>query len=167
MPNTDERVEGMLTHLSKTNPETYARVGRNRKLNMRTVVLTTPQTIALARVGRLNDTRMKKIRLLLRTVGKVNLQVSTKEVERLDAQVGLHRTKQTVFGSYGHEWSLTKGKVKKAPEQVYYWNSKLSSEIEAEVDLHLQHLFLEGDFTNDATTFLQSVTLVMAFQTLA
>jgi hypothetical protein len=73
MLNTDKRVEGMLTHLSKTNPETYARVGRNQKLNMRTVVLTMAQTIALARVGRLNDMQMKKIRSFLRTVGKVNL----------------------------------------------------------------------------------------------
>jgi hypothetical protein len=37
---------------------------------------------------------------------------------------------------------LTKGKEKKPPEQVHYWNSKLSNEIEAEVDLYLQHLFL-------------------------
>jgi hypothetical protein len=83
----------------------------------------------------------------------VNLQVSTKKVERLDAQVGLHCTKQAEFGSYMHEWSLTKGKGEKAPGQVYYWNSKLSCEIEAEVDLHLQHLFLEGDFTNDGNNF--------------
>ena len=142
MLNTDERLEGMLTHLSKTNPKMYERVGRNRKLSMRTVVLTTPQTIALARVGRLNDTRMKKIRSFLRQVGQVNLQMSLKEQERIDIEVGLHRTKQAVFGSYIHEWSLTKGKEKKPPEQVFYWNSKLSREIEVEVDLHLQHLFL-------------------------
>jgi hypothetical protein len=57
-------------------------------------------------------------------------------------QVGWHRTKDAVFGSHIHEWAKTKGKEKKQPEQVYYWNSKLSSEIEAEVDLYLQHLFV-------------------------
>ena len=36
---------------------------------------------------------------------------------------------------------MTPGKEKKAPEHVQYWNSTLAREIEAEVDLYLQHKF--------------------------
>jgi hypothetical protein len=46
-------------------------------------------TIALAIVGKLNDSRMKKIKSFLRHVGKVNLQLSLKEQERIDHDVGL------------------------------------------------------------------------------
>jgi hypothetical protein len=85
---------------------------------MRTVALDTGQTIALARVGRLNDVRMKKIKSFLRQIGKVNLQLSAKEQARIDIDVGLDRTKEATFGSSLHEWSLVKGKEKKPPEQV-------------------------------------------------
>jgi hypothetical protein len=143
MLNTDERVEGMLCYLAKTNPDTYARVRRNRKLSMQPLILSTTQTIALARLGRLNDTQMKKLRSFLKHMAKVNIGMATKEIERIDImQVGLHRTKLASFGSYIHKWSKTKGKEKKAPEQVYFWNSKLAHEIEAEVDLYIWHLFL-------------------------
>ena len=142
MLNTDERVEGMLCYLAKTNPDTYARVGRNRKLSMQPFILSTTQTLALARLGRLNDTQMKKLRSFLKHMAKVNIGMATKEIERIDMQVGLHRTKLASFGSYIHEWSKTKGKEKKAPEQVYFWNSTLVHEIEAEVDLYIRHLFL-------------------------
>jgi hypothetical protein len=33
-----------------------------------------------------------------------------------------------------HEWASSKGKEKKPPEQIDYWNAKLSSETEAETD---------------------------------
>ena len=36
---------------------------------------------------------------------------------------------------------MTKGREKKPPELVHYWNCELSKEIEAEVDLYLQRLF--------------------------
>jgi hypothetical protein len=147
MLNTDERVEGMLSHLAKTNPKVYEKVGKNRKISMKPAILSTTQTIALAQVGALNDTRMKQFRSFLRNVGKVNLQMTNSEIGRINVQVGLHQTKPAVFGRYIHEWALTKGKEKKAPEQVHYWNSTLSSEIEAEVDLYLHHLF-HGN-TND------------------
>jgi hypothetical protein len=149
MLNTDDQVEGMLVHLAKTNPDKYIRVGQNRKMSMKTVALNTSQTIALARVGRLNDVRMKNIRSFLRQIGQVNLQMSLKEQDRIDVQVGLHRTKDATFGSYLHEWSLTKGKEKKPPEQVHYWNSDLCNEIEAEIDLYLRHvLSLENNNNN-------------------
>lgn len=74
----------------------------------------------------------------------MNLELSVKEQERLDVEVGLYRTKEVTFGSYLHEWS----KEKKAPEQVYYWNAKLSNEIEAEADLYLRHLFSENKDNN-------------------
>jgi hypothetical protein len=42
-----------------------------------------------------------------------------------------------------HEWATSKGKEKKPPEAIHYWNSSLSNEIEVEVDLYIQHLFLK------------------------
>jgi hypothetical protein len=149
MLNNEERVDGMLSHLAKTYPENFERIGRNRKLSTREVALNTVQTIALARVGRLNDVRMKKIKSFLRHMGKINLQLSVKEQERIDVAVGLYRTKEITFGCYLHEWSTNKGKEKKAPEQVHYWNANLSNEIEVEADLYLHHLFLENKNNND------------------
>ena len=61
-----------------------------------------------------------------------------------------HRTKELTYGSYLHEWSLTKGKEKMTPEQVYYWNGSLKHEIEAEVDLYLQHLYTENENNNSS-----------------
>jgi hypothetical protein len=84
---------------------------------------------------------MKQIRSFLRNVGKVNLQMTNSEIARIDVQVGLHQTKAAVFDTHIHEWALTKGKVKKPPEQVHFWNSNLSSKIEAEVDLYFHNLF--------------------------
>jgi hypothetical protein len=91
---------------------------------------------------------MKKMKSFLRHVAKVNIQMGSEEVRRIDYQVGLHRTSKAVFGSYIHEWALTKGKEKKPPKQVHYWKSDLSSEIKAEVDLYLQHLFQEANANN-------------------
>jgi hypothetical protein len=144
MLNTEERVEGMLLHLAKTHPDTFVRVGRNRKLTTKTVSLDTVQTLALARVGRLNDGRLKKVKSFLKTMGNVNLQMTIPEQQRIDVQVGLHRTNDAIFGKRLHEWSKTKGKEKRAPELVHFWNSQLSNEIEAEVDLYLRHLFMTG-----------------------
>jgi hypothetical protein len=144
-----ERLEGMLLHLAKTHPKKYMAMGRRKKLSMEPVVLDTAQTIALARVGKLNDTRMDSLRSYLRQVGKVQLQMSIKEQKRIDNQVGFHRTKDAVaFGTYMHEWSLQKGKETKAPEQVHYWNAQLSKEIEAEVDLYLHQVFINGSTNN-------------------
>ena len=41
-------------------------------------------------------------------MAKVNIGMATKEIERIDMQVGLYRTKLALFGSYIHEWSKTK-----------------------------------------------------------
>jgi hypothetical protein len=130
--------------MTKTYPDTYARVRRNRKLSMQPLILLTTQTLALAQLGRLNDTQMKKLKLrsFLKHMAKVNIGMATKEIERIDMQVGLHRTKLALFGSYIHGWLKTKGKEKKAPEQVCFGNSKLAHEIVAEVDLYIRHLFL-------------------------
>jgi hypothetical protein len=97
--------------------------------------------MALAWVGRLNDVRMKKIKSFLRHVGKVNLQLSLEEQEWTGVTVGLYRTKEVTVGTYLHEWSTSKGKEKKPPEQVHYWNANLMNEIEVETNLYLQHLF--------------------------
>ena len=84
MLNSPERVDGMLTHLAKAYPDNYNRVGQKRDISMKSVVLNTPQTIALARVGRLNDVRMKKIKSFLRHVGRVTLELSASELLRID-----------------------------------------------------------------------------------
>lgn len=144
MLNTPDRIEGMLRQLAKSHPDTYAMVGRKRKLSTQAVALTTSQTIALARVCRLNDFQLKKMKSFLLQVGQVRIQLSIKQQQQIDFQVGLHRTIQADFGTYMHEWARTKGKEKKTPEQVLFWNANLSKEIEAEVDLHFQHLF-SGD----------------------
>jgi hypothetical protein len=144
MLNTQERVEGMLAHLDKYYPDLYSTVGQKRHLSTRSVSLNTAQTIALARVGKLNDTRMKKIKSFLKHVGKINLELSLKEQEQIDAEVYLHRTKDATFGKRLYEWARYKGKEKKAPELVKYWNCDLAKEVEAEVDLHLKSLFAAG-----------------------
>ena len=157
MLNTEERIDGMLLYLAKKKPTNFVRIAKTRKLSTRTVALNTGQTIALARVGGLNDTsRMRKIRSFLKQVGKVNLQMSVKEHHRLDLQVGLHRTTATI-GSCLHDWTATVGKDTKAPEQVHCWNCNLSSEIEAEVDLYFMHLFLSSDKTLDTMPVLDYV----------
>ena len=98
--NTEEKVEGMLSVLLKSNPATFKMVGRKQKVPMKQVMLTTTQTIALVRVGGLNDFRMKKVRSYINHMAKANIELASKEIERIDIQVGLHRTKEVVFGSY-------------------------------------------------------------------
>lgn len=145
MLNTDERVRGMLTYISKTSPTTFTDVAQKRKLLKSVNVLSTAQTVALARVGNLNDTRLKNVRSFLSMIGKVNLQYSTKEIKRLDEAVCMNRTSKVTFGSTVHEWSKNKGKEKKPPEEVEYWNASLLSEIEAEVDIHLKEVLAETE----------------------
>jgi intergrase/recombinase len=92
---------------------------------MQRVVLNTVQTIALARVGSLNDVRIRKVKSFLRNIDNVNLQMSISAVQCIDHQVAWHRTKEATYGSYLHEWSLTKGKEKReagswgVPQQIY------------------------------------------------
>jgi hypothetical protein len=136
MLNTPERVEGMLMYLAKYETASYLKIGKQRKLSMKTVSLTTAQTMALARIGALNDDRMGKVRSYLRTIGKVHLQLSKGVQRKIDLDVGLERTQEATFGSYIHEWTASK----KAPEEVQYWNCSLSKEIEAEIDMYLQHV---------------------------
>ena len=70
MLNTPDRVEGMLRQLAKSHPDTYVMVGRKRKLSTQAVALTTSQTIALARVCRLNDFQLKKWNLFCYKLGR-------------------------------------------------------------------------------------------------
>ena len=142
MLNTDERVEGMLLHLAKSHPKTFIKVGHQRRLSTTPLALTTVQTMALGRVAGLNDVRLKKLRSFLRQVAGINIQLAQKEIDRIDIQVGLHRTKEAIFGSHLHQWSQSKGKEKKPPELVHFWNCDLANEIEAVVDLYLRHLLL-------------------------
>jgi hypothetical protein len=145
MLNTPDRVEGMLSYLAKGYSNAFIATGKKRQLSTRIIALNTTETLALARIGRLNDVRLQSIRSFLKNIGKVNLQHSKTEQLRIDRAVGLYRTKEAIFGSYLHEWANSKGKEKKPPEQVHYWNSSLSKEIESEVDLYLHHYFLEND----------------------
>lgn len=115
-----------------TRPSMYVSIGRQRQLSMRVVALTTAQTMALAIVGNLNDTRLKKVKSFLRHVANVNLVMSAKEKMKIDIQVGLERTSQVLWGEYVHEWALTKGKENKPPGLVHFWNSSLANEIEAQ-----------------------------------
>ena len=147
---SSEKVEGMLVHLAKQHPETFLKVGKRRQLSTKLVTLDTAQTLALARIGRLNDIARKRVRSFLRCVGNINLQLSIKDQQRIDVDVGLYRTEKAFFGSHLYEWSLMKGKETKAPELVRFWNSVLANEVEAEVDLYLRHLFSGlGDDTEE------------------
>ena len=147
---SSEKVEGMLVHLAKQHPETFLKVGKRRQLSTKLVTLDTAQTLALARIGHLNDIARKRVRSFLRCVGNINLQLSIKDQQRIDVDVGLYRTEKAFFGSHLYEWSLMKGKETKAPELVQFWNSVLANEVEAEVDLYLRHLFSGlGDDTEE------------------
>ena len=122
---------------------------------MKVVTLDTAQTMALSRVGRLNDIARKRVKSFLRCVGHVDLQLLLEDRQRIDVDVSLNRTKDAILGLYLHELLLAKGKETKPPEQVYFWNSSLSHEIEAEVDLYIRHVFLER---------IKMVTTVATFQ---
>lgn len=113
MLNTPSHVEGMLRRLATSHPKTYVRVGRQRNMSPKTVALTTSQTIALARVCKLNDLQLKTMRSFLQKVAQVRLQLSILEQQKIDFKVGLHRTNEAVFGTYVHEWAVAKGKEKK------------------------------------------------------
>ena len=76
--NTEEKVEGMLSVLLKSNPATFKMVGRKQKVPMKQVMLTTTQTIALVRVGGLNDFRMKKVRSYINHMAKANIELASK-----------------------------------------------------------------------------------------
>ena len=60
------------------------------------------------------------------------MQLSIKDQQRIDVDVGLYWTEKAFFGSHLYEWSLMKGKETKAPELVQFWNSVLANEVEAE-----------------------------------
>ena len=78
---------------------------------MKVVTLDTAQTMALSRVGRLNDIARKRVKSFLRCVGHVNLQLLLEDRQRIDVDVGLNRTKDAIFGSYYlHEWVANKRK---------------------------------------------------------
>ena len=88
----------MLTFLSKLNKDLFEKVAKKRKVSINVPILSTPQTIALlARIGGLNDKRMKLMKSYLRKVAKVNIQMSKEEVKRIDFQVGLNRTREVWF----------------------------------------------------------------------
>jgi hypothetical protein len=84
-------------------------------------------------------------------MGNVTLQMSANEVQRIDNQVAWHRTKEATYGTYLHEWALSKGKEKGPPELVYYWNGSFQREVEAEVDLYLHHLYAKKAKTNSVS----------------
>jgi hypothetical protein len=79
MLNTRDRVEGMLSYLAKGYADAFIATGKRRQLSTRIVALSTTETLALARVGRLNDARLQSIRSFLKNIDKVNLQLSKKE----------------------------------------------------------------------------------------
>jgi hypothetical protein len=63
--------------------------------------------------------------------------LSKPELLQINEEVGLLRTKGAVFGVKIHDWTNSKGKEKRAPEEVLYWNALLTQEIKEEVDMYL------------------------------
>jgi len=134
----------MLLHLARSNPKTYERIGRKRRLDMNNTALVTTQTVAMARMSGLNDTQLRKMRSFLKHMGNVDLKLSAKQLKEIDATVGIQETEPSVvFGSHAFEWatSSAKGKDKRAPELCEHWNADVLKEIASEIDLHLQCLF--------------------------
>jgi hypothetical protein len=145
MLNNQEKTIGMLTYLAKKAPDTYGQIGSKRKLLTQPIVLDTAQTVALARVGNLNDDRLAKVHSFLRQVGEVDLKHAAAELKAMDSTVGLERTTNVTFGRYVHEWTTDSTKEKKPPELIEFWNCDLQSEIEAEVDMYLSSVFKVDD----------------------
>jgi hypothetical protein len=65
MLNSKERIDGMITYLARTHPENFKRIGKSWKMLQKGASLNTAQTIALARLGRLNNVCMKKMKSYL------------------------------------------------------------------------------------------------------
>eukprot|EP00978_Attheya_sp_CCMP212_P045139 scaffold334841_cov28-Attheya_sp.AAC.1 len=81
----------------------------------------------------------------MKHIGKVQLQFKKKTLYEIDKEVGLFTVQQPIFGMYVHEWASSNNnhsKEKKPPETCLYWNIPLASVICAEVDLHINHIFL-------------------------
>ena len=146
MLHTDIQKRGMLLCLAQTHPEKHLRVANQKKMAVNTHALNTPQTLALGCLSGINDTQLQKIRSFLRNIGKTELKHSKKEIERIDADVGLHKSMPVpLCSNCTLEWSTTSGKgvEKKPPEQCSFWNCDILLEVAAEIDLLLLELFLE------------------------
>jgi hypothetical protein len=132
MLNTPE--EGIMLHyLAKYQADLYLKVGKQGKISMKTACLTTPQTMALAKIALLNDDQMEKLQSYLRTIGKVNLKLSRVEQQRIDKVVGLARTKEATFMMWClHEWTASRS----------YFCSRVSCEpVSHPCCIHVGHFF--------------------------
>jgi len=136
--------KGMLLHLALRHPAAYVSVANQKKLQLQSPVLSTPQTLALGRLTGINGTQMSKLRSFLKTVGKVDLKCSKKEIGCIDTDVGLHVTMPApTFSNCTIEWATTSGHEKKLPEQCHCWTADTLKEVASEVDLVLTTLFLQ------------------------
>ena len=110
---------GMLMHLTWTPPENFCRVANQKKLLLNEEALNTPQTLALGHFAGLNNTQISKLRSFLKNAGKVELKHSKKEITRIDASVGLHKSLPLPnFNTYMFKWSTTTGKgLEKKPSE--------------------------------------------------
>ena len=146
MLHTEVHRRGMLQYLAATEPRTYLRVANQKKIRVNGYALNTPQTLALGRLTGINGTQMGKLRSFLKNVGKAELKLTKKEIERIDHDVGLHKcTPPPMFNSFTLEWSTTRGNNvdKKPPEKCECWNCELLLEVAAEIDLLLHAIFLD------------------------
>jgi len=144
--HSDVQQKGMLLHLALKHPVSYVSIANQKKLQLQSAILSTPQTLALGHLSGINGTQMEKLRSYLKNVGKADLKYGKREILRIDNNVGLHSTTPApVFSNYTHEWATTSGKgVEKKPlEQCQFWTSDILLEVASEVDLALTTLFLE------------------------
>ena len=89
-------------------------------------ILSTPQTLALARLTGINDTQMSNLRSFLKHIGRAELELKQTEVLRIDNDVGIHKAMPTAsHADFVMEWATASGKggEKKAPEVCNYWNA--------------------------------------------
>ena len=145
MLHSESQRRGMLLCLATTQPKAYLRVGEQKKIRITMSALNTAQTLALGRLAGINDTQLARVRSFLKHVGKTELKHSTKELARIDRDVGLHKCMPATFNTYTMEWSATgaKGVEKKPPETCSCWNCDLILEVAAEIDLVVSSMFLE------------------------
>ena len=150
----DNKLHGLLSYLARQQPTAYQEIAGQQRIQLTDRVLDTTQTVALRRLLGLNDQQLQQMRSYLKRMGKVELQHSKKDLLAIDTEVGLDHIPQPVFGSFTYEWASSNNKSKKRtpPEKCNYWTTSLSSQVLAEVDLHIQHLFqLNGDLNTIPT----------------
>jgi len=78
----------MLTLLAMKHLADYTMIGQKKKQSMQPETLSTPQSLALARKGKLNDRRLENVRSYLAKVARVNPQTNKLGLTKLLAWIG-------------------------------------------------------------------------------